>query len=105
MAGMSAAATWAMAFWGSLVSKMLPFQPTRRDPLDPGPGEEGGRDPIGDVLKKGEGPIGLVGVDVDESVPGLKEELEVSEDVLGRHGPGSVFSCFRQLRRWRRWVP
>jgi hypothetical protein len=38
------------------------------------------------MVKEGEGPFVLSGVQVDQTVPGLKEELEVAENVLRGHG-------------------
>ena len=75
---------------GFLGLENTPLPTHSLDALDAGPGEEGGRDSIGHMLEEVEGAISLVGMNVNEAVPRLKKELEVSEGVLGLHGLGSV---------------
>ena len=50
-------------------------------------------------MKEGDGSLGFIGVEMDEPVPGLKQEFEVAEDVLGRHGVFR-FSARRNRKGW-----
>jgi len=54
----------------------LPAHPANA--FHPGLAEERRGDSIGYMLQEGEGSSGLAGVDVDESIPGLKKELQIT---------------------------